>query len=150
MTFPRPGRRAVVTAASLALALLPLTWPTPAFADTHSVSLTLGPAPLPQVPVSACIDTTCVSTPALTGAMLTATVTVTGSPLPLVILTPATCPGAGQGIAIEVSSLRPVTVTISGSVAGTTPSGPVTIPVGPVTETVATGTPGVLVSACTN
>ncbi len=149
MTLSRLGNRAVLTVASLALGALPLALPTPAFADTHSVSLTLGPVPLPQVPISACVDTTCVSTPALTSATLTATASVTGGPLPLVLLTPASCPTGSLGIGVQVSSLKPVTVTVGGSVSGTTTNGPVTIPLGPVTETIVPGTPGVLVSACT-
>ena len=147
MTLTRLGNRAVLTAASLALCALSLALPTPAIADSNSVSLTLGP--IPQVPISACVDTTCVSTPALTSATLTATATITGDSLPLALLTSASCPTSTLGIAVRVSSLKPVTVTVSGSVSGTTTNGPVTIPVGPITETIVPGTPGVLVSACT-
>ncbi|AUY53736.1 hypothetical protein C2142_38475 [Streptomyces sp. CB01881] len=80
---------------------------------------------------------------------LVATATVTGGPLPAVVLTPAACPNGGRGVAVRVTSLQRVTATISGTVSGTTTSGPVSIPVGPVTKTIFPGTPGVLVSACT-
>ncbi|MFI6849445.1 hypothetical protein OG535_39205 [Kitasatospora sp. NBC_00085] len=151
MALSRLGHRAVMAAASLALGVLPLAaWPAPAVAGSHSVSLAIGPVPVPHVSVSACVDATCVSTPALTSVKLVATATVTGGPLPAVVLTPATCPNGGQGVAVQVTSLQPVTVTVSGTVSGTTTSGPVSIPVGPVTETILPGTPGVLVSACTD
>ncbi|MCW7944427.1 hypothetical protein AAW14_20990 [Streptomyces hygroscopicus] len=137
---------AMITAA-VALGALPFAAPAPAFAASHSVGLTVGPVPIPQVPLSACIDTTCVSTPPLNSVKLTTTATVNGLALP--VLTAASCPNGGQGAAIRVSSLTPTTVTISGSVTGTSSSGPVNIPLGPVTERITPGTPGVLVSACT-
>ncbi|WP_055495668.1 hypothetical protein [Streptomyces sp. TP-A0356] len=136
-----------MTTAAVALGALPFTAPTPAFAASHSVSLTVGPVPVPHVPLSACIDTTCVSTPPLNSVTLSTTATVNGPALP--ILTPAPCPNGGRGAAIRISSLTPTTVTISGSVSGTSSSGQVNIPLGPVTETITPGTPGVLVSACT-
>ncbi|WP_035839098.1 hypothetical protein [Kitasatospora azatica] len=150
MTFSRLGGRAALQAAALTLGVLPLVLATPAFADSHSVSLAVGPLPVPHVPVTACIDTTCVTTPPLTSVTLAATATVTSGPLPVVLLLPASCPNGGSGVEISVSSLQPVTVTVSGSLSGTTTSGPISIPLGPVTQTVGPGTPGLLVSACTD
>lgn len=147
MSLSRLGKRVVMTTAAVALGALPFAAPAPAFADSHSVTLTVGPVPVPNVPLSACIDTTCVSTPPLKTVKLTTTVTVNGGALPT--LTPASCPNGGLGAAIRISSLTPSTVTISGSVSGTSSSGPVNIPLGPVTGQVGPGTPGVLVSACT-
>ncbi len=147
MSLSRLGKRMAMTTAAVALGALPLAAPTPAFAASHSVSLTVGPVPVPQVPLSACIDTTCVSTPSLNSVTLTTTATVDGLALPILI--PVPCPNGGQGVAISVSSLKPTTVTVSGSVSGTSSSGPVNIPLGPVTERITPGTPGILVSACT-
>ncbi|MEU9047586.1 MULTISPECIES: hypothetical protein [unclassified Kitasatospora] len=151
MTLSRLANRVAVTTASLALAAIPLTAATPAFADSHSVSVSVGPVSLPQVPVTACVDSSCVTTPPLTSASLTATATVTHGPLPMVLLLPTVCPNGGTGLALQVTSLVPVTVTVSGSISGTTTSGtPVSVPLGPVTQTLTPGTPGLVVSACTD
>lgn len=150
MTLSRLANRVALAATSLTLAALPLAAPTAAFAASHSVSLSVGPVPVPQVPVTACVDTACVTTPPLTSVSLTATATVNHGPLPLVLLLPTLCPNGGTGVAVSVTSLQPITLTLSGSVSGTTTGGgSVSYPLGPVTETLVPGTPGVLVSACT-
>ncbi|WP_354637070.1 hypothetical protein [Kitasatospora camelliae] len=150
MVLSRLGSRAVMAAASLALGVLPLAMgPAPAVAASRSVSLAVGPVPVPNVSVSACIDAECVSTPVLTSVRLSVTATVTNGPLPAVVLSTAACPNGGLGVAIRATSNQAVTVSLRGTVSGTTTSGSVSIPLGPVTETILPGTPGVLVSACT-
>ncbi|WP_225839632.1 hypothetical protein [Streptomyces sp. NK08204] len=142
--------RVVLGVTGIAFGVIPLISASPAFATPISTSLTVGPAVLPQVPVSACIDTTCVATPTLTSVQLTATATVDGSITP-VVLTPEVCPNGGLGVAVRVTTTQTLSVTLSADVSGTTPSGsPVDISVGPKTETITAGTPGALISACTD
>jgi hypothetical protein len=49
-----------------------------------------------------------------------------------------------------VNTLVAATMSVSGSVSGTDVNGqPFTIPIGPVSQTLGTGAPGIAVSACT-
>jgi hypothetical protein len=140
-------RYARMLAVATAVVLTPMIFAvaTPAFADSHTVTLSVGPVSLPGLPVSACIDGTCVSTPVLTSVGVSVTATTDTSVAPT--LAAVSCPNGGLGVAVVVTTATSVSVTISALVTGTSPDGPVSVPVGP--ETVTVSTPGVIVSACT-
>lgn len=128
------------------LGALSLVAASPASAAT--VSTTLGPIPVPSVPLSVCVNSTCVSTPAATSVTLSATVSASGATVPLIA--PGSCPAGSTGAAFTVNTLTAATVGISGSLSGTGVDGqPFSIPIGPVSQTLGTGTPGIAVSACT-
>lgn len=130
---------AAVGAASLASA---------ASASAATISTTVGPIPVPSVPVSVCVNSTCVTTPAATSITLAATVSETGSLAP--VLVPGTCPPGKIGIAFTVNTLATATVSIEGSLSGTATNGQsFSVPIGPYSQTISTGTPGIAVSACT-
>ncbi|WP_042386502.1 hypothetical protein [Streptacidiphilus melanogenes] len=151
MLLPRLTGHIALLAATLALAAVPLALPATARAAEDTLSLSVGPVPVPNVPVSVCLDSSCVATPPLTSVSLTVAAGVRHGPLPVVVLTAAACPAGGKGVAISVTSLAPVTVTVSASVSGiTTAGGPLRVPLGPVTQQLTPGSPGLLVSACTD
>ncbi len=59
-------------------------------------------------------------------------------------------PARSNGVAFTVNTLVAATVSVSGSVSGTDVNGqPFTIPIGPVSQTLGTGTPGIAESART-
>ncbi|MGW0879486.1 hypothetical protein [Streptomyces sp. NPDC002671] len=150
MAISRLRNRIALGVTGIAFGVIPLISASPAFAVPTSTSLTVGPVALPQVPVSACVDTTCVSTPTLASVTLTATATVDGSITP-VVLTREDCPNGGLGAAVRVTTTQTVSVTLSAAVSGTTASGgPYSTSVGPKTETITAGAPGALISACTS
>lgn len=92
--------------------------------------LTVGPIVLPiAVPVSACINSICVSTPSETNSItLTAPVTDT---VGVAVLTPGTCPLGEVGAVINISTGG--SATISGTVSGTADGMPFSELLGPVT-----------------
>ncbi len=137
--------RKTVAAAAAALGLAALTTAAPAHADTHTVTLSVGPVSLPLSPVAACLDGTCVTSPALTSVSLSVAATTDTSVTPSLATVP--CPNGALGAAVKVTTATTATVTLSADVTGTSPNGPVDIPLGPKTITVST--PGVIVSACT-
>ena len=146
MSTRRWFARLAPAVAAAALGGLSLVAASPASAATVSVGL--GPIPVPSVPVSVCVNSTCVSTPAATSVALSAAVSVSGVTVPLI--ESGSCPAGSVGVAFTVNTLLAATVTISGSLSGTAVNGqPFSIPLGPVSQTLSTGTPGIAVSACT-
>ena len=139
-------RRGAMTLGALALGVLPLTLASPAFADTHTATLTVGPVVVPGIPVQVCIDSTCAPSVPTLSTTLTAEATVDATVAP-VNLTPALCPAGEVGAAIEVSSATTVSVTIKVTATGPGLDGQQhTTVVGP--ETVSVGPAGVVLSAC--
>ncbi len=107
-----------------------------------TVSATLGPIPVPAVPVSICVDATdppiseCVSTPPTQTVTLSVTVAV-DDPAPAVVppaVVPIPCPAGTQGVALQIFS-GTVSATISGSVTVTVDATPTVIPIGTVVTT---------------
>lgn len=106
-------------------------------AAAATVSLTIGPLPLPDIPVEVCINSTCIETPALESASLNVTAQAAGLVVPVII--PGPCPSGQIGSVLTVSSLTPGDVTIGATLSGTLPTGqafsqaigPVTLPLGP-------------------
>jgi len=139
-------RRGAMMLGALALGVLPLTLASPAFADSHTVGLTVGPVVLPGVPVQVCVDSTCAPSTPMLSATLSAQATVDTTVSP-VSLTPALCPAGELGAAIRVSSATTASATVEATVTGTGLDGKqVSVTVGP--KTVSVGPAGVLVSAC--
>ena len=115
---------------------------------SNTLTTTVGPLSIPSVPVSICLDSTCVSTPALTSVTIVQTVTVDGLVLPIV--TPGLCPNGGAGVVLTVSSLTPASATITETVSGVGADGqPFSQTIGPRTVTLGLGGPGFTVNACT-
>jgi hypothetical protein len=125
-----------------------------ALADT-TVSVTVGPVPLPDVPVEICVTQTdvsggvdeCVASPA--GKSVSLTVVVhTDTPQPALnppTLTPIPCPSGTNGVAAEVFT-GSAEATISGFVTLVLNDGtPLTIP---IDEVVAVGGQTLTVFAC--
>jgi len=144
----RTRRVAVAVVATAAALAAPLAWASPALAEPHTVTVTVGPVSAPGVPVSACVDSTCASTPAVTELALTASVTADAA-ASSVLLEPVACPTGSDGAAVRVSTSTTVTVRVSATLSGTGPEGPVLVTVGPKTHTLSASTPGVVVSSCT-
>ena len=125
-----------------------------ASADT-GISLTVGPVPVPGVPVQVCLNQSdvpggvnnCVSTPAAQSVSLTVNVQL-ATPSPVFVLptiTPIPCPSGTQGVAVQILS-GSAGVTITGSIAVVLNNGtPVTIP---IAQVVAAGGQTVTIFAC--
>ena len=115
-----------------------------ALAQTQTVSGSVGPVPVPNVPVQVCVNSTCQQTPALSAVGLNATASAAANPA-LPTITPGTCAsGTGGTLVIRGGSS---TATVTGSVTGTLPNGsPFSAPIPPVTVA-----PGgtTTISACT-
>ena len=141
-----------LVAAGCAVAAVALAGP--AFADT-GVSLTVGPVPIPNVPVRLCVSQTnipigvnnCVATPAGQSVSLTVNATVATPNVTLVppSVTPATCPAGTQGVAAKVFS-GSAGVSVTGAATVTTNS--VTVLTLPINLKVAGGGQTVTVYAC--
>lgn len=142
----------VAIAASAFVAVLALAGT--ASADT-GLTLTVGPALIPSVPVQVCLTQSdvpggvnnCVSTPPAQSVSLTVNVQV-ATPSPVIVppaITPVSCPAGTQGIAAKVFS-GSVNVTISGSVTVVLNNGtPVTTP---ISQVVAAGGQTLTIFAC--
>lgn len=125
-----------------------------ALADT-TVRVTVGPIPIPNVPVEVCVTQTdvptgvnrCVTTPAGQSVSLTVVVHVE-TPQPVVVppaVTPIACPAGTQGVAAQVFT-GSGQATVSGSVTVVLNNGtPVTIP---IAEVIAAGGQTLTVFAC--
>ena len=140
-------RRGAMMLGAIALGVLPLTLASPAFAATHTASLTVGPVALPSVPVNLCVDGTCTPTTALVNETLKVDVTTDASVSPVSIV-PALCPAGELGLAVKVSATSAsASATITASLSGTALNGQAEqFVVGPETVNLTTG--GVVVSAC--
>ena len=115
-----------------------------ALAQAQTVSGSVGPVPVPNVPVQVCVNSTCQQTPALSAVGLSATASADANPT-LPTITPGTCAsGAGGTLVIKGGSS---TATVTGSVTGALPNGTqFSQPIGPVTVA-PNGT--TTISACT-
>jgi hypothetical protein len=106
----------------------------PGSAAAADFNISLGPIPLPDVPVEICVNSTCVESPELSSIELTATASTSGIALPVVV--PASCPSGQVGVVLNVTNVLPSNVTISGELSGelsaggefSTPIGPITVP----------------------
>lgn len=93
-----------------------------------TVSLTAGPIPLPNIPVKACINANCVSTPPLSTVKLTVDASVTlnlslGSLTSILpTITAAACPNGETGVALDVTT-GAAAVTLGGTITGTIENG---------------------------
>jgi hypothetical protein len=91
--------------------------------STNCVSVTIGPVPVPNVPVEVCINNSCTSTPVLTTLELKVTAcaeTTVGIPT----VTTSHCPrsAVGGGVTITTGGTNAtVTVTVSGKLPDGTP-----------------------------
>jgi hypothetical protein len=124
-----------------------------ALADT-TITLTVGPVPLPDVPVEICVEQTdlpepldeCVTTPPAESVSLTVIVHV-DTPAPVLVpptITPIPCPAGTQGVAARVFT-GSAGASISGFVTIIVNGTPVTIP---VDEVIAAGGQTVTIFAC--
>jgi hypothetical protein len=92
------------------------------------------------------VDSSCVSTPALSEATLSVTVDASGLTLPVIV--PGLCPAGQVGAVLTISSLLPSNLTISGEISGELVNGsPFTLPIGPVPINLGSGQTAT-VSAC--
>lgn len=114
----------------------------PASAQTNTVSASVGPVPVPNVPVEVCVNDDCQTTPALSAVALRVEATAdAGGVAPTITI--GECP-SGTGVALVVQSAGDAVV--SGEVTGTLPDGSsFSQPIGPV----AIGEGTTTVSACT-
>ena len=117
-----------------------------AIGTTKTVSATVGPVPIPAVPVQVCVDNTCVDGPAATSVALSVSATAAANVNPTVVLptiTAGTCAaGTGAVLVVNTGSLGAaiqcsVTLTVNGRTQ--------TLPISP---TIATPNKTVTVSAC--
>jgi hypothetical protein len=139
-------RRGAKLFGAVALGVLPLAFASPAFADTHTATLSVGPVVLPGLPAQVCIDATCTPSTALLNVGLTAQATTDVTVAP-VTLTATSCPVGQLGAAIKVTSATTVSATVTATATGLGLDGQLhTVVVGP--ETVSVGPVGVTVSAC--
>lgn len=115
-----------------------------ALAQSQTVSGSVGPVPVPNVPVQVCVNSTCQQTPALSSVGLTLTASADANAV-LPTITPGTCAsGVGGTLVVNGGSS---TATVSGSVTGMLPNGsPFSLPIAPVTVAPNGAT---TISACT-
>lgn len=105
-----------------------------ALVDSTTISASVGPIALPDVPVSVCINDDCVNTPTLSNVSATVSVTAVtevGKPT----ITTSSCPSGSVGAVFTITTggtSATVTVVVSGSRPDGTPFsqtiGPVTVP----------------------
>ena len=125
----------------------------PAFAAT-TVSATVGPVPIPKVPVEVCVSQTgladpveeCLTTPPAQSVSLkvVATVETPGATVVLPKIIPVPCPAGTQGVAAQVST-GSAEVKIAGSVKVVVNGVPVVIP---IDQVVAPASQTVTIYAC--
>lgn len=112
--------------------------------SAETVSATVNPVPVGNVPVQVCVNTTCTNTPPLSTVGLNATATANNA-TSLPVITPGTCAsGTGGTLVVEGGSSG---ATVEGVVTGTLPDGSgFSQPIPPVTVA-----PGgtTTISACT-
>lgn len=126
-------RFSLVTSVAAAVMLIAMSGQ--ALAVTKTVSASVGPVPLPNVPAQVCVDNVCQSTPALTAVSLKVSAKVEVADLvgALPTITPGTCPQGQTGVALAIKT-GTTSVTVTGLVMGSLPNGaPINIPVGPIT-----------------
>lgn len=103
---------------------------TPEFGET--VSLTAGPVPLPNVPLTICVGNDCVSTPSLGSVALEVAVAFDSAIGALPTITSVGCPAGQLGVALQVTTLAG-SATVAADVTGTVAGMEYSKPVGPVT-----------------
>lgn len=137
-------RKSMLVGAALVAALLALSGTASAAVP---VKLSLGPVPVPSVPLEVCVGGTCTSTPPAQSVslVLTAEAAKPGVVVTPPTITPSTCPGGAVGLAAKVipgSAGAKVTGSVEVAVNG---GSPVTVP---VDLTLNPGTPPATISAC--
>lgn len=124
------NRTRILLGAGMGLATLML--PFAGTASALTVSGSVGPVPVPSVPVTLCVNANCVSTPAATTVQLNASVTLTTAlGLPPTV-TPALCPPGQFGPALVITT-GTSSATIGASVTVLVNGVPRTFTVGPIT-----------------
>lgn len=104
----------------------------PSDARAASVGVSLGPLPLPDLPIEVCIESTCITSPELSAAALDVTVATSGLVLPIIIA--GLCPDGQVGATLSLSSLIPTQLTVEAVLSGELPNGdPFSESIGPVT-----------------
>ena len=102
-----------------------------ALAAAQTVSGSVGPVPVSNVPVQVCVNSSCQQTPALSSVALNLTAS-TDANAALPTITPGTC-GSGVGGTLVVKGGSSA-ATVSGTVSGTLPNGSAfSQPIAPVT-----------------
>lgn len=118
----------------------------PALAASETISASVGPVAIPEVPVEICVGDECQTTPPVDSASiaLEAMFDVDAGDPPTI--TQDECPEGQSGLALVVNT-GSASATVSGTVTVSLPDGSTeTIPVGPVTVG---GSESVTVSVCT-
>ncbi len=136
----------LLAAAGCLVVSLAVMQPASGVGTSKTVAATVGPVPVPAVPVQVCVDTTCVTGPAATTVALSASATAALDINPVVVpptITPGTC-AAGTGAALVVNT-GTVGATIQGLVRLTVNGTTQTIP---IAQTIATPNKTVTISAC--
>lgn len=120
-----------ITLAAVVMAACSLALAGTAQAQTRTVSGSVGPVAVPNVPVQVCVGTTCQNAPALSTVGLAVTASAdAGGALPTI--TPSSC-SSGSGAVLVVKGGSTAT-TVGGTVNGTLSNGSAfTQPIGPVT-----------------
>lgn len=140
----RTARRAAAVAGAVLLVGVAASSASAVLGTQKSLSLTVGPASVPQVPLEVCLDDDCLSTPPVNDVTLHTK--VSGGATGLVLLTPSVCP-SGVGVAASLTAVLGTEVTVEATVRGTGPGGPVEAGIGPESVTLQPGRT-VTVSAC--
>jgi hypothetical protein len=142
-------RRIVLSLLATAAGLLVLAGPASALPalPLPPVKATVGPIPLPKVPLKVCVGSTCVDTPAATSLKLDLGVKVATPGLLLVPPTvlPVPCPGGGLGAGVKVTPGSAGAV-LSGRVTVTASGAPPVVV--PLDRTLAAGSPPLTINAC--
>ncbi len=94
----------------------------PAAAQPQTVSGSVGPVPVPNVPVQVCVNGTCQQTPALSAVALNVSATADPTVGTPPTITPGPCPGGQLGGVLNVNG-GSSGATLSGTVSGTVPTG---------------------------
>jgi hypothetical protein len=143
----RKQRNGLLTVGALAIGVLPLALASPAVADPHTATLTVGPVILPSVPVELCVDGDCTPESPMANATLTVEATTDGDVQPVVAEVSA-CPDGELGLAIRATTATAASATLTVTVNGTGVDGESrTIVVGP--RDVTLDPPGAVASLCT-
>jgi hypothetical protein len=145
-------RRILLTVLAAAAGLLVLAGSASALPSLPAVPLppvkaTVGPIPLPKVPLQVCVGSTCVDTPAATSLKLDIGVKVATPGLVLVPPTvlPVPCPGGALGAGVKVTAGSAGAV-LSGKVTVTASGAPPVVV--PLDKTLAAGSPPLTINAC--
>jgi hypothetical protein len=137
-------RRTLTVSLGVVVSALALAGTAAAAPPVHVV---LGPLPVPHVPVSACVGSTCITTPPATSVTVDvgATLARPGVGLGLPLVLPMPCSGGRAGLSLRVTPGL-ASATLSGSISVKVNGGSVVSL--PIDRTVGAGTPPLTISAC--